>query len=444
MPTDPDIKFQLTVGGYTVPIEQFRVVGGAFGTVGHLTAVTSETVLAQQNVDLFSLTSKSPGFVEVDLAVTMAITPPNPSGGYDNSQPSRSTTRIFGGEYVKTEFSLDDDKVTIHARDWAGVLVDQKRILTKIGNAAQKILAPLAPGRVTVAGISNENQKISAVVTAICTEFGFNPVINLSSDGRNPTIGTLYGSADQSFITIPQSLWTILCQLARDTGYDVYVTPTKDLVFGEPGAGLSTLGVVFNVAPTDGQMPCHSAKIEHHPRRNSTFRVLVMSYDPSKGQATIGRATYIASNFAGARGINPGLQVGQAAVSIDAALVALSQAGGKVSNVTIPLYSFHVDGLSADQATLRAQTICTDIAKRELIFSATVEGLPSILPTQKVTLTGDVKANFTSQPFYVATFEHAFTMPKPGSHSHHDAGWVTKFTCLNIPIEALAKAGDEG
>lgn len=434
--------FSVSIGGTDIPVYKFSNHGGAFGTVGHVTFCLSQTMLAQQNIDLFSLTSGSPGFVEVDLAVTAPTQPQTPAGGYQPDQQNSSTTRIFGGEYISTVFDLDTDEVTIHARDWAGVLVDQKRILTKIGKAVEQVQAPLAPGRVSVSGISNENQKISNIVESICTEFGFNPILNLSSDGLNPTVGTLYGSADQSFITIPQSLWTVLNQMARDTGYDVYVTPTKDLVFGEPGAGLPTLQLIWNKAPSQGQIPCKNVKITHHPRRNSTFRVLVISYDPSKAQATLGRATYIGANYAGQHGLSAGLNTGQAAVTADKNILALQQGGAKLSTTQIPLYTFNLDGLSADQATLRAQSIATDIAKRELILTATIEGMAGILPTQKVTLTGDVLSDFTGQTYYISNYEHTFSLPMHGQH-HGDSGWVTKITALNIPTEGLAK-GDEG
>lgn len=441
-----DLTFTLTIGGNPVPFSRFTMTGGAYGSVGHVTITTSLTMLNDIKLDLFALTSGSPGFVEVAIAVRQ--NPPQQAlyGGYGGGAPpptsSGTTTRIFGGEYIRTEFDLQADVVTIHARDWAGVLVDQKRILTKIGKAIEQVLAPLAPGRVTVAGISNENQKVSNIVTSICEEFGFTPVLNLSSSGRNPTVGTLYGSADQSFITVPQSLWTILNQLARDTGYDVYVTPLKELVFGEPGAGLATLQLAFNTTPGQGQIPCKHPRVEHHPRRNSTFRVLVISYDPTKAQTTLGRATYIGAAYAGQHGLTGGLNTGQAAVTADKNILALQKDGANLSVAQIPLYTFNLDGLSADQATLRAESIATDIAKRELILSTTIDGLPTILPTQMIRLSGDVPAAFSEPTFYVSGYEQTFSMPDPRSH-HSAGGWITKVTALNIPTEGLAK-GDEG
>lgn len=439
-----DLTFALTIGGRALPITNFQMTGGSYGSVGHLTVRTTQTILDQIHLDIFALTSGAPGFVEVVLSVTAQASYGASPGGYVTAgQPAGqpTTTRIFGGEYIRTSYSFDDDTVELHARDWAGVLVDQKRILTKLGGAARQVFAPLAPGRVSTAGISNENQKVGSIVTAIAQEFGFNPVLHLAKDGRNPSVGTVYGSNDQSFITIPQSLWTVLNQLARDTGYDVYVTPTKDLVFGEPGAGLPTLNLTWNVAPQNDQLPCRSTKIEHHPRRNSTFRVLVRSYDPTSATTTLGRATYIAGNFAGQHGLAAGLSSGNAAVTADNQILALQKAGNNISVTQIPLYSFHFDGLSTDQVTLKAESIATDIAKRELILTTTIDGYPGLLPTQMIRLSGDMKAEFSSPTYYISGYSQTFTLPTGSGKA--DSGWVTHITALSIPTEGVAK-GNEG
>lgn len=436
-----DLNFVVMIGGHVVPASKFTIVGGAYGSVGHLTLTTTFTMLYDIKLNIFELTSGSPGLVEVSVDVQQLYTPPPSTGGYDGSpRTSRGVgaiKRIFGGEYLRTEYSLDNDTVTITARDWAGVLVDQKRVLTKIGKAIQQVLAPLVPGRVTVQGISNENQKVSQIINSIADEFGFKAVLHLSDDGRDPTVGTLYGSQDQSFITVPQSLWTILNQLARDTGYDVYVTPARELVFGEPGVGLDTLNFSWNVVPQSGQYPCKQLRLEHHPRRNSTFRCLVISYDPTKAQTTLGRATYIGANYAGQHGITAGLSTGQAAVTTDANIAAL-----RLSVSQIPLYTFHIDGLTTEQATLKAQSIAMDIAKKQLILRFTIDGIPYVLPTQMVRLNGDMPKIFSEPIYYISGYEQEFTMPGASSHGG-DSGWTTRITALNIPTEGLAK-GEEG
>jgi hypothetical protein len=65
-----DITFALTIGGTALPVTQFNMTGGAFGTVGHLTVKTTQTMLDQCKLDLFGMTSGAPAFVEVILTVT--------------------------------------------------------------------------------------------------------------------------------------------------------------------------------------------------------------------------------------------------------------------------------------------------------------------------------------------------------------------------------------
>lgn len=437
-----DVIFETRIDDKLIPIEEFNIVGGAYGSVGHVTMKTSRTALDDAGIDLFSITSSKPGFTEIDISVQILDSSNAQSGGIDGNNDENTTNavpvKMFGGEYLNTAWDLDHDQVTIKARDWAGQLNDQKRVLTKIGKAVESLLRPLAPGRVTAAGVSGENQKISAIVSSIAQEFGFNAVLNLSDSKGDPTIGTLYGSKDQTFIPMPQSLWAVLNQIARDTGYTVYVTPTKDLVFGEPGAGLETIKLSYGSAQTsNGLQPCMNVQLEHHPRRNSTFRVVVISHDPGRAASVIGRADYIGANYAGAHGLSQGVSMGKDATAADKSLAALKTDVNKVA-----LYTFHVDGLSQEQADLRAATIATDIAKRELILTAETDGIPDILPTQQIKIQGPlVPTQFTSMTYYVSHYSHRFTMPSQARHVHSAGdGWTTHFSGLNIPTLDLARA----
>lgn len=410
-----EISFQLRIGGKVVPATEIEVTGSSYGSVGHATLQTSLTALKSRGIDLYSLTSSSSGITEVSIAVTMG----------------NKTTRIFGGEHLMTSWHLDQDSVQIHARSWAGILVDQKRVLTKIANAITGALAPLVPGQISAAGISSQNQTLGNIVTSIANEFGFTPVLNMTNG--NPTIGTLYGSSDQTFMPVPQSLWSILNQIARDTGYVVYDTPKKELVFGTPGAGVEPLNLFFGKA-SKGGFPSRNVRLEHQPRRNSTFRVLVISYDPAQRRMAIGKASYVGRNFAGSNGLSPGLSVGTAATGNDSKLAKLDQGTG-----TIALYTFHHDGLDQAQAETLAAAIATDIAKRELIISATIDGYPGATPAQVVKMTGDVPAAFAAAKFYASGFTHTFRMPTTErNHGTSSGGFITEIKALNIPTEALA------
>lgn len=410
-----DISFNVQVGGQQILPMRFSITGSSYGSVGHATIRTSLAFLQGAGIDLYSLTTSASGLTVVTVDAMLG-------GG---------SARIFGGEYLSCTWDMDNDCVDIHARSWAGVLVDQKRVLTKIGNAIQAVLAPLIPGQVTNAGISNQNQKLSNIVTSIADEFGFTPVLHLSNG--DPTIGTLYGSTDQSFMPVPQSLWSILNQLARDTGYVVYDTPNKELVFGLPGVGEDPLYISYKQS-FENYAPAKRVHLEHHPRRNSTFRVLVISYDPSTRQMAIGRANYVGRNFANSNGLTSGLSSGAAASSNDAKLNKLNQGTGAV-----PLYTFHHDGLTLTQATDLAAAIATDIAKRELIISVMIDGYPAATPTQQVQLAGQLPSEFTGATFYVSGYTHTFVMPSERHHGSDTGGWWTEIKALNIPTEALAQ-----
>lgn len=411
-----DITWQVMVGGTVVPAYRAEATGSAYGSVGSAQISTSIAALDAAGIDLYALTSGS-GQTEVDVSVAVASGP---------------VTRLFGGEYLTTTWDMDADTALIHARSWAGALTDQKRILTKIGSAIEGALNPLAPGQITAAGISNLNQTVGMIVTAIATEFGFTPILNLSGS-NNPTIGTLYGSDDQAYMPVPQSLWSILNQLARDTGYVVYDTPNKHLVFGAPGAGLPTLAASYKAPVKGSAFPVRGLKFVHQPRQNGTFRVLVIAYDPAKAQVAIGRASYIGANFAGQNGLTAGLATGTSAVTADTALAKINANG----STTVPLYTFHFDGISQAQADTQAGAIANDIAKREVIASFECDGMPAIQQSQMAQFSGQIPQGFGGTTFYASGFTHTIVQPK-AKQLDAQAGFLTKVKMLNVPSEALA------
>lgn len=417
------IQVTASVDGQSFLVDSAHVTSGSYGSIGHAVLCTNQGLLTSSGISLFDIASSASGSVEIDLDVTLE--------GDD-----QSPQRIFSGELVDTHWRYDLDEVEIHARDWAGLLVDQKRILAKLANQIVKALAPLRPGQtLTSSGVATQNQTVGNIVTAIANEFGLTPVLNLSNG--NPTYGSIYGSSDTVFTSMPQSLWSVLCQLARDTGYDVYVTPKKELVFGEPGAGLSTLKLSYNTNPVpDGAVPCRKLEVEHHPRRNATFRVIVLGYDPARAQTVIGRANVVGSGLAGQAGLRPGVTSGSSAAVTDKALAAL----GKHANVSeVPLYTFHIDGITAAQAQQKAEAIATDISKRELIMNAEFDIYPGITPTQPVSVSGSVDDFVSGNQFYVNSYTHTFRMPRGGGRDTN-SGLMTHIRALDIPT--LGKGTD--
>ena len=407
------VGFALTVAGQAMPVMRVDVTSGAYGSAGHLTAETSIKALSAAGVDLYGITAGAPAPPEVALDVTL-----------DGGGP----VRAFGGEHFNTRWDYDADTVQIHARDWAGQLVDQRRVPTTVVQAIEATLAPLAPGQTSGApGPSSVNQTVGQIVSAIAAEFGLTPVLNMSGPAGNPGYGTVNGSTDATFVTVPQSNWEILNLLARDTGYEVYVTPDKRLVFGVAGAGLSALALSWNTNPVPpGAVPARALRIEHQPRRNATFRVLVLSYDPAKAQQTTGRATVVSGAFADTAGLKPGIWTGNDALTADATLA-------NQQNVRVPLYTFRHDGLTTAQVAQRALAVATDIARRELALSVEIDGLPDLLPTTPLTLSGPVASAFAGNQWYVTGYRHRFQMR---ANSPQAMGFLTEIRALDLPVMA--------
>lgn len=451
------INVVVTVGGQPIPIDKFTVTGGSYGSVGHAEISTSRQALIAAKIDLISMAAASPGYLPVTISANTnsqpmlatgnplasllksaipnspapsAATPSPPAsspavaGVIGPVKTNTGSPNVFAGEYVSASWMYDRDEVTIHCRDYAGVLVDQKRVLTKLSGAA----AVLAPGQVAGAGgVSTQNQTITQIVTSISKLFGFIPVLHLQ-DGNNPTIGTLYGSDDIVFSTRPQSMWAILNKLALDLGYEVYVTPKRELVFGLAGVGTTPIKMSYNLQkPGAGTIPCMNLEIDHNPRRNSSFRVLVISYDPGKAQLTMGRATAVGSNLSGtgSQKVQAGIWTGTNAQTID------TQFQGAGSQ--IPLYTFHIDGLTQSQAQTRAIAIANDIQRREMTIKATIDGFPHIYPGQQLAVAGNVDAAVAGKTFYVSSFHHTFSVPKKAAIGQ--GGFMTHIQGLNIAVQ---------
>lgn len=400
-----------TVGGSPVPINGYDVTLGTYGSVGHANLLTSRTLLDANGVNLVELSAQAPSSLEVGLSVTL----------------DGVTTQLFGGEYVSARWVYKRDTISIHCRDWAGLLVDQKRVLSTVARSAA---GSLAPGqKAGASSISNQNQTISELVTAIANMFGMTPVLNIQ-EANNPTVGSILGSSDTVFMPTPKSLWGILNRLARETGYEVHTTPQRQLVFGTPGAGAIPIALGWNLPPPmpAGVIPCDDLEIEHNPRRNLSFRVLVLSYDPAKAQTTKGEAYVIGTNAStgGTNTVKAGTWSGNDAATITNSL----NAGGKLQ---IPLYTIRIDGLTQAQAQTRATAIAGDIAKRELILHAMIDYLPTVVPLNPLTVTG-IEGEFAGHQYFVNACQHRYRQPGPGNGEGQVS---TTITALDVQVNGI-------
>ena len=406
------IAIECLIGGESFLPMAFQVHSGTYGSVGHATIDTSIRELDLADLDLVSVATNAPGGLEVGIAVTI---------------DSAARMKIFGGEYVSAKWSYDTDIVEIHCRDFAGVLVDQKQPLARAALGEPSVDAP---GEIaTGIGIETQNQTLKSFVTSVAKQYGLGVSIDSSISGaNNPTLGTIFGSDDAAYTPMPTTLWAFLSELARITGNEVWVNPNKVLVFGPPGSGAGLLQLSWGVDPVpDGAAPVRDLTITHNPRRNSSFRVKVLSHDPGKAQITTGYAFVIGTNFSGSANqvIRPGIWGGAQAFSVENSLV-----GGKTQ---FPLYSFHIDGLTAAQAQARAVAIATDIAKREFILDCIADPIPGVIPMQHVRISGPIHPTFSGNDFYVNAYNHSFTMPRRGDRG----GLITKLTLLDLSLSGV-------
>lgn len=437
IPSTTDVKSEVRIAGVLVPVNMFEATSGTYGSVGHAMFTMSRALLDELGIDLVTVSSSS-----TVVPVTIYVTDTGPLG-------TGVLKLLFAGSVVSTEWDIDDDVVTVHARDRAGVFIDQKRILVRDVKPLTAAIAPLSPGqKLTSQGIATTNRLVSQVVRDVATEFGYTAVINMGA-GTDVMAGSSLGSGDHTLMTIPMNLWTLLNTMARDTGNEVYTTADGKLVFGTPGAGLQTLHLTWRIPEswpnqTPGSLPAANLKIVHNPRRNGTFRVLMISYDQARAQTTIGRATYIGSNLA-TPGLSEGLYVGTAAQSADARLVkdASTKGVGSPADLShVQLYTFHWDGMGNDDANARAAAVATDISKRLMTMCGVIDGYTSITPTQPIILHSTLPRVFTGNTWYVSGYRHRFVLPH-GSSGHRMRSWegfTTEFQALDLPSVSLAGA----
>jgi hypothetical protein len=413
---------RLIVGGSggQLPTDSFTVTGGAYGSTGSLVGTSSIKAMADAGVDIVAASIAAPGSLPIDVYVS----------DDDPNSEAFGDTHLFSGEYVTGDFDYDNDSVTIHARDWAGPLVDQKRVLTNVVGGSS---AALAPDQTADSGVSTQNQKLSQIVTNIATQFSLIPDLRLNQNISNADadVGAIFGNTDDTIMTsTPQTLWGILTKLARQSGNIVYVNAEKHLVFGEPGAGLETLALTYR--QTGGGIPLIKCRVTHNPRRNLTFRVMVLSYDPTLAQITTGQAYVIGSNYSTSDGgtVHAGAWGGAQASQI---AKAVGTGSGSKKNA-IPIYTYHMDGLTASQAQSRAEAIAADIAKRELVAACEADVIPGMAPGQQATLSGLINPEFATHTYYVTAYHHAFSISKGGSK------FDTSFTMLDRQPEGKGKA----
>lgn len=388
----PRVTSTILINGLDVKCLGWTVKVGSYGSIGSATLKTTYQQLDESGIDIESFE----GGETVEIRVRM-----------DASED----ILIFGGIFNDDDVNLDASEVSLNCLDHAAVLVDTKTVFNDKGSSP------------------------SGIARKFAEKYGFEPVITDSPAGV--VAGTLLGASTTK--PSSQPIWTLLQTLARSIGFECHVTPDKKLVFG-PGGDAGTFQFKYKANQYDTALSAvWGLRRKRNPRRNKTFQVRVYSYDHRRRQLTTGTAVAVGkeqTQQVGAATVNnPTVSPGQNRF-IRAGIYSAGAGSAVRAQLPegIPVYAYHINGLTPAQANERALAIAHDIAKREVIFSGSVNGLPSLIPESQLEL---IEANpgelrgFAGRPLTVTQIEHQMTMPQ-GVGS---GGFSTNFVANNLPPE---------
>ncbi len=402
----------------------------AYGAVGSFRAYFSREVLTNAKVNLYEIGQKAKGQVPVNFKI--------------NDLDTGASYNIFGGEMDTVVVEYDEDIVIVEGRDWAGLLVDQKGMVASQFVYGGKGQVPLTGGPTpcndagktaptgadslvdgdlsSYTSINLIDKSPSALAYYIAIKNGFKP--DIWTTAEPVTAGTLMGGTGTS-PTTPRTLWETLQYLARLLGWSCYVTPDRTLYFG-PFNITETQALSWNVfMPPPDEIPARALRIDYNPRRNRSFLVMVSSYTDGDAVGSVGMIGYVdAATLDQIKQTYPKINVqnskfivGTAGAPSPYAMSALFSDLGK------PVYFYSAPLLNQNQASIKALEYALEIAKRELIMHATVDGNPYLDPMVSLTLTGDI-GDFQATQYYANGIEHSFSM---------EEGWYTHISAWTLP-----------
>lgn len=384
----------VAIGNKELPVLNWRVSLGSYGSLATAEATTSLALLEAAGIDIMKEEEKSGG-VSFDIYV-----------GYDGN-----FDHIFGGVFDKSEFAMHDDKVSFQARDHGAVLADTKQSIGKI---------------------DYKNKKITEIVKQFAEEH------DLEADIKENDAKAGHEAWDENtLIPKPQPRWSLIQKMALKLGWEAKISPDKKLYFGPPGGG-SSKEVKVHWAPSEDDKadnPLKTLDIIYSPRRNKSFEVRVYSYHPHKAEATKGISSDD-SAYLKSIGVNYSSGGGKKKKKSGTALGTstgrtVKNYGGQSSAKPSkkPVINVHMDGLSAEQCTQKAEAIADDLAKRQVVINCSSQGIPKLQVHSKVKLVQGQKFlfGFDKKEYVVTSVNHSFTASQGGT----DGGWTTDFTAAS-------------
>jgi len=229
------------------------------------------------------------------------------------------------------------------------------------------------------------------------------------------------------------------------------VTPMKELVFGPPPDEKKapvTLTWMAKVDDVDAQ-PIYKMTTTESPRRNSSFKVKVFSYDVRKCMLIHGDVTQVGSDlkkeaqpitFDGttfstgltATPIAPGTYTGPANALLNENSLSYAD---KQSLKKAPTYEFRISGLTQTQADQKAKAIAKELARRARSAHIVIDGDPLFNPQARVQLREGIPGcldEWNNINMEVASVTHAYGMSGDG--------FTTTLGCLAIPPGVIDSA----
>lgn len=408
------IRPTVKIGGADVPVFSFTAQLGAYGSVGRFSFETSSEALVKAG---FAGAKSLAAQLEQSQAQPPASSPSLPIEIWSNGAYGQPSTRMFGGDVDMARWDFDRDRLMVEGRDYAGRLMDVRIVL----NRAYQHMTPSLLAQKLASEVS-----LAAQIPASSGEHEIGYYLQTTGVG-----GTGSAGANPVKLANPRPAWDLLTFLARNLGYQVNVTPDQTLHFGPPakytGAGYPRVLTYRAPASTANVVPVRALRVDHSPRRNGTFQVLVMSYHPVSTQLISSRVLVLGQAISVTKQgkVPAGIYKGSGGEALRA------QIGDKLNGK--PVYLYYIHGLTAGQTEQIAEAIALDITKRAFIVHGEIDGDPTLAPQMPVQLAEGVAGalqGYAGRTLTVASVSHQFQMARGNARG---GGYVTQFKAFYQP-----------
>lgn len=388
------------INGLEVPIKAWRIKTGCYGSISSVTFTTSRKMLTTKNLTISELISAQGAPIPIDVYVTLG-----------NNQP----VHLFGGCIDGLSVEYDSDLVIITGRDWASELVDARRVL----NLKEYT-----------------NKTPSQIAEAIATNYGLTPLVVPTPNGM--LAGSFFKN-DAVLSRQSRPAWTTLVWLAQQIGFQVYVTPARELVFSPIKENAPPANLIWKPLPNNPPgVVVKGLNFRHSIKRNRTFRVRVISYHPKTTQTTTNYVVILGESVPVPTAVSKSSAPRKSHIAAGYYRGAAGQNCSELltsAGLGIPTYTFNYSGLTPDQCKMKAEAIAEDIAHKLFVVTCLVTGNTDIYPLQPVKLFGEIDPELIGATFFINGLEHAYEQPLEGGTAQ-SAGFITHITMNTLPPNA--------